>query len=99
MKWVRRHKTEVRGISYIVHDDGSRTYIARWKEARRLIITNPLTMRRRTIRRRAATFEEACRLKAAGEAAARKSRRPPSAAEEAAERVMAAEWFEYWVRQ
>lgn len=96
----RRRKTGTPGVFSITHDDGTKTYVARWKVARRLSITDPLTMRRRTVERRAASFEDACRLRAEGVAAERE-RRPAdrSPAESLGERLMAAEWFEYWVRR
>jgi hypothetical protein len=99
MASVERHETGTPGISYVEAADGTRTYIATWMEERPLDIADPLTTRRRMVERRAATFEEARRLKAEGEAAEREGGRPQSPVKRLAERTMAAKWFEYWVRR
>ena len=98
---AKRHKTTKRGIYYFESEDGTRSYIATWKEELPLSITDPLTTKRRTVEKQASTFERAARLKAEGEAIERKRRREPSQsfAEQLGERVMAAKWFEYWVRR
>lgn len=92
---AKRHKTSVKGIYYVEAADGARSYIATWREERPLDVSRPLSFRRRRVEQRAASFDEACRLKAAAETAS--GRRPPSRS--VAERMMAAKWFEYWVRR
>ena len=96
---TKRHRTTKRGVYFVVDEDGSRSYVATWREARPVDITDPFGIRRRRIEKSAATFEEACRLKAQGEATERKRRRLQSKAEGLGERLMAAKWFEYWVRR
>ena len=98
---AKRHATAKRGLYYVESEDGTRSYIATWKEELPLTMVDPLTTKRRTVEKQASTFEEAARLKAEGEAAERKRRREPSQrfVEQLAERVMAAKWFEYSVRR
>ncbi len=98
---AKRQMTTKRGIYFVESEDGTRSYIATWKEELPLSIFDPLTTKRRTIEKQASTFERALRLKAEGEAAERKRRREPSQgfAEQLGERVMAAKWLEYWVRR
>lgn len=97
----RRHKTKQRGVYYVEHEDGTRSYVATWKVEPSLNILDPLAMKPGTVEKRAATFDEACRLKAEGEAAERKRRhqRSQGPARQLAERMMAVKWFEYWVRR
>lgn len=97
----RWQKTEKEGIYSIDHEDGTRSYIATWDEQQPISITDPLTTKRAWIERRAETFEEACRLQAQGEDAERKRQRkhPQSRPQRLGERLMAAKWFEYWVRR
>ena len=97
---AKRHKTGQRGVYYFEHEDGTRTYIATWMEREPLSITDPLTTRRRMVEKRASTFDEACRLRAKGEAAGRKDKSSRRGfIEGLGERMMAAKWFEYWVRR
>lgn len=96
---ARRHRTKQRGVYFIEHEDGTRSYIATWKEERPLRITDPLTTRRITVEKRVATFDEACRLKAEAEVAEQNRQPQRGRIEQLAERMMAAKWFEYWVRR
>lgn len=96
---ARRHRTRQRGVYFVEHEDGTRSYIATWKEERPIRITDPLTTRRVTVEKRASTFDEACRLRAEAEVAGRNRQPPRGRIEQLAERVMAAKWFEYWVRR
>lgn len=106
MQWLRarsrpeRRRTSVRGIYSVESEDGTRSYVATWTKRQPLDITDPLTTTRRTVvEKRAATFDEACRLKAEGEVAERRRDPQQGRAQNLAERVMAAKWFEYWVRR
>lgn len=96
-----RHKTGKAGIYYLDRKDGTRTYIATWEEDRPLRPTDPLATSRRTVARRAETFDDACRLQAAGEAAERTRQQTPShsLADRIAERFMAMKWFEWRSRR
>ena len=96
-----RHKTKKPGIYYLDRKDGSRTFIATWREQRPIKSTDPLATAPRTVARRAATFEEACKLQAEGEAAEReRDRTPPqSLVERMAERVAALKFFEWRMRR
>ncbi len=95
---ARRHRTKMRGVHYVTAEDGTRSYIATWKESWPVDATDPLSARRRRVEREAATFDEACRLKAEGEAAERERRsrgfssRP---GERMSARFLALKWFEY----
>lgn len=95
---AKRHRTKKRGVYYVEREDGTRSYIATWKESVPLNVTDPLTTTRGRVERYAATFDDACRLKAEGETAERKRRsrgfftRP---GERMGERFMALKWFEY----
>ena len=96
-----RHKTDKPGIFYLDREDGSRTYIATWREQRPITPTDPLATTPRTVARRAPTFAEACRLQAEGEAAARtREHAPPqSLVARLAERVAALRFFEWRMRR
>ena len=96
-----RQRTDKAGIYYVDRKDGTRTYIATWKEERPIKPTDPLATAPRTVARRAATFEEACKLQAEGEAAERaRDRKPPqSLVERRAERVAALKFFEWRMRR
>ena len=54
---ARRHRTRKRGVYYVNNDDGTRTYIATWKEGRPLDASDPLATRRRTVKKEAASFD------------------------------------------
>lgn len=97
----RWRKTEKEGIFSVEHEDGSHSYLATWDEHQPINITDPLTTRRIRIERSASTFEEACRLQARGQEAERTRQRtyPQSRPQRLGERLMAARWFEYWVRR
>lgn len=98
---AKRHRTRKRGIYFIDHDDGTRSFLATWKEERPINIADPLTTRPVVVEREAATFDLACLLKAEGEAAERKRRGEESASfvQRLGERMMAAKYFEYRGRQ
>ena len=96
---ARRHRTQRRGVYPTEGEDGTRSYIATWKEQKPVRIADPLTTKRRRVEKRTTTFDEACRLKAEGEAAERKRQPSQSFVERLGERMMAAKWFEYWVRR
>jgi hypothetical protein len=98
---AKRHRTRKRGVYFIRHEDGTRSYIATWREERPLDVTNPLATRPRTIEREAATFNMACRLKVEGEAAERKRQGKPSQspARRLGQRMMALKYFEYRSRR
>lgn len=98
---TKRHRTKQRGVYYVDHDDGSRSYIATWKEQRPINVVDPSPSRRRTVEKQAATFEGACLLQAEGEAAemGRHGTPPQSWVDRLAERMMALKFFEYRGRQ
>lgn len=95
----RRHKTEREGIYSVVDSDGTRSFIATWKVKRPVNIMDPLSFKAKTMKARASTFEEACRLQEEGAAAARRAALERDPATGLGERMMAAGWFRYWVRR
>lgn len=94
---TKRRRTKQRGVYSIKHEDGTRTYIATWKEERPLNVTDPLATFTRTVEEEAATFDQACLLQAEGEAAERRRQgRPPEGIiERLGNRMMAMKFFEY----
>ena len=98
---AKRHKTRKRDVYYVRLKDGTRSYIATWKEDRRLTVTDPLATKPRTVEKEAATFDLACRMKAEGEAAERKRQGKPSqnVVERLGQWMMAFKYFEYRGRQ
>lgn len=94
---ARGRRTRKRGVYSVTHDDGTRSYIATWKEGRPADIFDPLSTRRRTVEMEAATFDQACLLQAEGVAAEQERLGKPtqSFAEKLGEWVMAMKYFEY----
>ena len=98
---TRRRRTRKRGIYYVDNEDGTRTYIATWKEARPLNASDPLATRRRTVKKEAESFDLACLLKAEGEANERKRQgKPPERfVSQLGQRMMAANYFAWRSRR
>ena len=98
---ARRHRTRKRGVYYVDNEDGTRTYIATWKEAPPLDASNPLATKRRTVKKEAASFDLACLLKAEGEANERKRQgKPPERlVDQLGQRLMAASYFAWRSRR
>jgi len=69
----KRNKTKWPGIYYEIKKDGSKSFIATWKEPI-LDPANPFGEQRRTVERRAATSDEARIVKHTGELNAREMR-------------------------
>ncbi len=89
-----------RGVYYVKNKDGTRTYIAEWKEARSLNASDPLATKRRTVRKEAPTFDLACLLKAEGEANERKRQgKPERSVDQLGQRLMAASYFAWRSRR
>jgi hypothetical protein len=97
----KRHKTGKRGIYYVKNEDGTRTYVATWKEERPLNPSDPLATKRRTVEKEAATFDLACLLKAEGEASERKRQgKPPQRfVDQLGQRMMASNYFAWRSRR
>ena len=98
---ARRRRTRKRGVYYIEHEDGTRTYIATWKEAQPLTASNPFATKRKTVEKEAGSFDLACLLKAEGEANERKRQgKPPERlVDQLGERMMAASYFAWRSRR
>lgn len=96
----RRHRTRKRGVYYVKNDDGTRTYIATWKEAPRLNASDPLATKRRTVKKEAPTFDLACLLQAEGEANERERQgKPQRPVDDLGQRLMAASYFAWRSRR
>lgn len=74
----KRHKSRKPGIYYTELGDGTRSYIATWKVEEPVDFANRFNKKRKTIEKRAKSFDEACLLKTDGEAAEKKRRSQPS---------------------
>lgn len=90
-----RHRTRKKGIYWVASQDGTRTYIATWKEARPLTATNPMATKSRVVEKEAATFDRACLLQAEGQANERKRRGGESQrlSERLGEQMLAFQYF------
>ena len=90
-----RHRTRKRGVYWVKGEDGTRSYIATWAEARSLNVTDPLATKPRRVEKEAATFDLACLYQAEGRAAERQRQGKPvqSSVERLGQQMLAFQYF------